>query len=403
MIRYIGFAKPGGIGDLQKTRLEEVKDVTGGSDDENSDLVVSPSKLRRTVSDLLDAVDKGDLTVEFPTQRYIEDNASGVVKIVDDGSKVVKSYGGTRELRGAKPDMTNVLSVILMPAMRNMVADIKRYRDAYANVMAAKETESAGLRATIAQKDGEIRDKVTAMSELEGRKAQSETDLRGQLSNAEAALQAEKKEKETTVAALTAERNDWRKQAEQKGSEVQVLKQKKREVETDTSPDGKVLTADAGQSMVVIDIGKANNNLMAGMNFEVYAVGKGGHEIPKGSIKVTKTDAGTSTAAVTELFDAYNPIAQGDMIRSLIYNPREVTHVAMVGRFLKMGKSDAARRLEALGVVVDDKVGVHTTYLVVGSAESESQPIEESPEYKSATLYGIPMLSEKELSRLTMY
>ena len=91
------------------------------------------------------------------------------------------------------------------------------------------------------------------------------------------------------------------------------------------------------------------------------------------------------------------------MVRSLIYSPKEPTHVALVGRFQKMGKSDAARRLEQLGVIVDDKVTVHTTYLVVGSPESEAQPIEETAEYKTATLYGIPFLSEKELSRLTMY
>ena len=154
---------------------------------------------------------------------------------------------------------------------------------------------------------------------------------------------------------------------------------------------------------MVIDLGKSSNNLMAGTNFDVYAIGKGGMEILKGSVKVTKVDGNSSECRVLDVVDAFNPVSPGDKIRSVFYSPKEITHVVLVGRFSKMGKSDASRRLQSLGVVVDEKVTTGTTYLIVGAPESDALPIEETAEYKSADLYGIPRISEKELSKFTMY
>ena len=399
-IAYITKAK--GIYSQQKARLDEIKEVTGGGDEGNTELVVDPAKLKGTLTRFLETLDKGEFVMEIPVARYVEDPAGGY-KVHEADGKVTVRYPGTSELRGARPDMSNVIEVVCIPAMRRMVADIKRYMNSYGQAQAAAAATDAKYRETLAAKDAEIRQKVDDYAAMEGRKATEINDLRRQKDETEAARAAAEAEKTATVGAVTAERNDWRKKAEQASAEVQVLKQKKRAVEADTSPDGKVLTADASQSLVVIDIGRANNNLMAGLNFEVYAIGKGGREIPKGSVKVTKVDASTASATVLELFDAYNPIAQGDLVRSLIYNPREATHVALVGRFSKMGKSDAARRLESLGVIVDGRVTTQTTYLVVGDPESDAQPIAETPEYKTAEMYGIPLLSEKELSRLTMY
>lgn len=389
-------------GSQLKNRLEEVAAETGGREDENPDMVVSPAKLKATRNRLLDALDKGEFNIEFPVDRFIEAQDGGI-KVQQGEGKITANYGGTKELRGANPDMVAVIDVVVVPAMRRMVADIKRYRDAYAAAVTAKETAEAQYRTSVSEKDKEIRQKMDDLAALESRKAQEITDLRRQLSEAEAARSASEEEKTRAVASLTTERNAARKDAEQKSAEVQVLKQRKRHIELDTSADGRVLTADETQSLVVIDLGKANNNLMAGTNFEVYAIGKGGREIPKGTIKVSKVDGRTSTCRVLELHDAYNPIIQGDQIRSLTYSPKEVIHVALVGRFSKMGKSDAARRLESLGVVVDDRVGLSTHFLVVGMPESDTQPIEESEEYKAAEMYGIPTIGENYLSRFTMY
>lgn len=387
----------------QRQRLEEVVVVTGGAEDEQLELVVSPKKLQATVQKFLDALDRGNFTIEFPVDLYKED-ANGPVKIQEaGGGKCVVSYGGSRELRGAKPDMTNVLEFVVMPAMTKMIYDIKRLRDATGTALTAKAASEAAYKSALTAKDAEIRSAAEALSALEANKNAQIADLRRQVSDSDAAKAAAEAEKATAVTQLTKERDMYRSEAEKNSGTVKVLKDRKRTVEIDTSADGKVLSVGEKQDFLVIDRGRANNNLMAGTNFDVYTVGKGGMEIYKGSVKVTKVDGTTSECRVLDISDAFMPLAPGDLIRSVFYSPKEVTHVVLVGRFSKMGKSDAARRLQSLGVVVDEKVSPDTTYLVVGNPESEAQPIEETVEYKAADLYGIPHISERELSRFTMY
>ena len=396
---YITFAM--GTGAKYSARLDELAPLTGGAEEEDLEMVISPKKLQGTITRVVDGLDKG-LTVEFPLDRFTED-PSGGMKIQEAAGKIVINYGGTRDLKGNRPDMTNILEYLVLPAMHRMVHDIKRFRDSYVAALNAKETAEASYRKDLEGKDGEIRAKVEEFSAMENNKNQQITDLRRQLSDAEAAKAAAEEEKNRTVAAVTAERNAAQSELAKMSGNVQVLKARKREVETDTSPDGTVLSVGEKQDFVVVDLGKASNNLQAGTNFDVYAIGKGGQEIPKGAVKVVKVDGTSSNCRVLDVFDAFNPIAPGDRIRSLFYSPKETIHVALVGRFQKMGKSDAARRLQTLGVVVDDKVTINTTYLVVGAPEAEGQPIEETAEYKTAELYGIPRISERELGKFTMY
>jgi hypothetical protein len=398
IINYITKAR--GEYATQRAIMEEtVAAVGGGSDDPVK--VIDPAKLRATASKFLDACDKGEFVVEFETDRFIE--SAGDIKVQAGAGKIGKQYLGTRELRGGKPDLTNILDHVVVPGMRAMVADIKRYRDAYSAAVAAKETAEAAYRKDLADKDVQIRQKGEEAVALEANKNQQINDLRRQLSDAEAAKAAAEEEKNKVVAALTAERNQLQADLARKSGEVQVLKDRRRLVETDTSPDGSILSVGEKQDFAVIDLGKDTNNLMPGANFDVYAIGKNGMEIAKGVIKVTKLDGDTSSCRVLEVFDPYNPIAPGDRIRSIFFNPKETVRVALIGRFTKMGKSDAARRLQSLGVIVDEKVSVHTTYLVVGAPDGEGQLIEENPEFKTAELYGIPRISERELSKFTMY
>jgi hypothetical protein len=398
--QLIAFAK--GAAREYKQRLEEILVATGGGDTDNLELVVSAKKLQATGQKLLDALDRGAYLIEFPVDRYIDD-PNGGVKIQEAAGKVTTSYVGSKELRGKDPDLTAIIEYVVQPAMNRMVNDIKRYRDAYINAVAAKETSEAGYRKDLAAKDAEIKAQMEAQSALERSKNDSIAELRRQLADAEAAKAASENEKNTAVTAITAERNALKSELEKMTGTVKVLKDKKRAIELDTSPDGSVLSVGDRQDFAVIDLGRATNNLQPGTNFEVYAIGKGGMEIHKGTLKVTKTDANSSECRIIDVLDAFNPVSPGDKIRSVFYSPKETIHVALVGRFTKMGKSDMARRLQTLGVVVDEKVNSGTTYLVVGNPESESQPIEETAEYKTADLYGIPHLSERELSKFTMY
>ncbi|MCK6480432.1 MAG: hypothetical protein HUU06_05520 [Planctomycetaceae bacterium] len=395
----ITFAK--GLGSQQKARLEDIAVEVGARDEGNPDLVVDPAKIKGVRDNFVQALDKGEFVIEFPLERFIE-TPDGGVKVQEAEGKAIVNYA-RRELALARPELVSVIDVIVVPAMRRMVRDIKTYRDAYVAAVAAKETAEAQYRTTVAAKDAEIRAKVEEYNALESRKAQEIADLRRQKDESDARAAAAEEEKNQRVAALTAELAQAKKTVDMATSETKILKQRKRAIEEDVSPDGRILTADETQSIAVVNIGRSNNNLMPGTNFDVYGIAKGGREVPKGVIKISKVDGSTSTAAVVELFDVYNPIVQGDYIRSKTYSPTETIHVALVGRFSRMGKSDAARRLEALGVVVDPVVGVDTHFLVVGAPESETQPIEETPEFKAAQVYNVQLLTEKELGRMTMY
>jgi hypothetical protein len=385
-----------------KGRLDEVLAETGGVDEENPDLVVSPTKLRNTRNKFLEASDKGEFVVKFPTTVYKPNEGGGVIGS-PSGNEVEAKYFLTKDLKGSNPDLTNIIEYIVVPGARRMVSDIKHYRDLYEQAQATKDTSEAAYRADLEKKDAEIRAKVEENAALESRKNQDITDLRKQVQDAEAAKASAEQEKTREVEKLTAERNGYRSELEKASAQVQVLKSRKRAIETDTSPDGSVLSISDAQDFAVIDLGKGNNNLLPGTNFDVYGIGKGGQEIPKGMIKVTKVEDDSSSCAVLDVFDRFNPIAPGDKIRSMTYSPKETVHVALVGRFQRMGKGDMAQRLRSLGVVVDDKVSISTTYLVVGAPENEAAPIEETPEYKAAELYGIQKLTEKELSRFTRY
>jgi hypothetical protein len=394
-----------GVGREQKQRLLEVVEVTGCRDEENPELVVSPAKLRATVQKLLDALDKGNtFAIEFAADRYLEDNANqGGIKVAENAGKVTVRYPGSKELRGASPDMTNVMEYVVLKAMSAMIFDIKRYRDAYDAALSAKEKEAEARKADIAAKDAEIRAKQEELAAQVASAQQALSEAKRQASDAEAAKQSIETESNARVAAITAERDHYRSELEKASGQVQVLKARKRAIETDTSPDGTILSVSERQDFAVIDLGKKDNNLLPGTNFEVYGIGKGGQRIPKGTVKVTKVDATSSNCTVLMVLDRFTPIAPGDKIMSLLYSPKEIIHVALVGRFVRMGKSDAARRLQNIGVVVDEKVGIHTTYIVVGEPEDENQPLQETTEFKTAEIYGIPHITEAELSRFTMY
>lgn len=164
-IHYITKAR--GIYARQKDRLEEIREVTGGGDEADPELVVDPAKLKAVQTRFLEMLDKGEFVQEIPLE----------------GGKFLFRYGGTSELRGARPDLSSIVDVVAIPAMRRMMADIKRYVNLYEQALATQQAADARYRETLAAK-------------------------------------------EAIVVALTAERDDWRKKAEQASAELQILKQR---------------------------------------------------------------------------------------------------------------------------------------------------------------------------------
>ena len=215
---YVKFAR--GDGAKFQGHLEKVGEVVGAKNEADMTLVVDPAKVSTSCSRVLESLDKKDFTVEFPVDRYLDDPQTGGIKVQEQAGKIIVKYGGTQDLRGVRPDMTNILDFVCIPAMNRMVSDIKRYRDAYATAMRDKLAAEDAHRKTLAQKDSEIKAKVEETVAVEARKNQEVVDLRRQLSEAEAAKAAAEEEKNKLHAQLTAELKTAKTEAEKKSGEV---------------------------------------------------------------------------------------------------------------------------------------------------------------------------------------
>jgi hypothetical protein len=158
-IHYITQAR--GVYARQRERLEQILEVTGGADETDPELFVDPVRLKTVQTRFLKAIDSGEFTIEFP---------------MEDGTKFVAQYGLTKDLRGSPPNLSNIVEYVVIPAMRRMFSDIKRYRDLCSTALGEKDAAVTAHR--------------------------------------------------SAVKALTAERDDWRRKAEHASAELEALKQR---------------------------------------------------------------------------------------------------------------------------------------------------------------------------------
>ena len=187
-----------------------------------------------------------------------------------------------------------------------------------------------------------------------------------------------------------------------KTQEVRKLIKRRIDGQKPVGPDGEVLAVTEAGGLVVLSRGKADH-LMPGTTFTVFNYGKGAVKIAKGTVKVLEVKDRTAVARIIEVVSPLDPIVDGDMFESATYNPAEVLHFYLLGQFRKYGRSDAARRLEQIGVKVDTKVSVDTDYLVIGAPVREDENLQDTEAYKLARELGITVITEEQLSRFLLY
>jgi NAD-dependent DNA ligase len=209
-------------------------------------------------------------------------------------------------------------------------------------------------------------------------------------------------EKDKSEKAAMKVESDLKTELSTKDQEVVKLKRRKFEVEYPIGPDGEVLAAASGKGLVVINRGK-KDHMIPGLTFNVYTFGKNARRIDLGVIKVLDVDSHTSTAKVEKLLSPMQPIVQGAKFESITYNPEEVMHFRLIGRFRKYGRSDAEKRLSELGAMVDTAVTIDTDFLVLGAPEQEEENLRDSEDYKLAVELGIKVITEEHLAQFLMY
>ena len=155
-------------------------------------------------------------------------------------------------------------------------------------------------------------------------------------------------------------------------------------------PDGEIFLVDQAAGTVHINLG-SDDRIYQGLTFSVYdrAAGIPRDGKPKAQIEVFAIDRKASTARVLSS-DRKNPIATGDHIANLIWDPTKQNQFVVVGEFDVNGDGkpdyDGQVKVEALiqrwGGVTSKEVTSLTDYVILGV--EPKVPAQPTPEVQTA-------------------
>ena len=155
-------------------------------------------------------------------------------------------------------------------------------------------------------------------------------------------------------------------------------------------PDGSIVLVDDTAGVVHLNLG-SDDRVYQGLTFSVYdrTAGIPRDGKPKAQIEIFSIDPKVSTARVLS-GDRKNPIATGDLIANLIWDPAKQNQFVVTGDFDVTGDGkpdyDGAARIEALirkwGGVTAKEVTSQTDYVILGT--EPKVPAEPTPAVQTA-------------------
>ena len=154
--------------------------------------------------------------------------------------------------------------------------------------------------------------------------------------------------------------------------------------------DGSVFLVDQAAGVVHVNLG-SDDHVYQGLTFSVYdrTAGIPRDGKPKAQVEIFSIDPKVSAARVLS-FDPKNPIATGDLIANLIWDPTRQNQFVVVGDFDVNGDGkadyDGVSRIEALiqkwGAAVAKEVSSGTDYVILGA--EPKVPVEPTLEVQTA-------------------
>ncbi len=143
--------------------------------------------------------------------------------------------------------------------------------------------------------------------------------------------------------------------------------------------DGKIVRLAAGSRIGYINLNR-NDGVFNNLTFSVFdplEISKDNAQ-PKGFIKITNVMEDASEVTITS-FRKNDPIIEGDVLTNVVYDRNRRFHFAVVGRFdlANTGHDDTEavkQMIQRYGGRLDDKITVHTDYLVVGADPLSAAP-----------------------------
>lgn len=159
--------------------------------------------------------------------------------------------------------------------------------------------------------------------------------------------------------------------------------------------DGKVLYTNLNNETAYINLG-TKDGLLAGQEFEVFNIRKGGLKVEKGKIKTEEVyEEFARTVIISHNKPSYNPISQDDLIRSRSFNKNTPKIFVFAGTMQGEYNEDMLTHLiQKRGNKVKNRVTNKTNFLVVGEGYKHD------PTYKKAIELGIKTINQKQLERL---
>ncbi len=156
--------------------------------------------------------------------------------------------------------------------------------------------------------------------------------------------------------------------------------------------DGEIIVSDSQNGYVYINLGR-KDAIFGGMDFNIFAILKGGLRKDKGKIIVSKIHSVYSECSIVPgSTDPLDPIIVGDYANSRIYSRDKAKKFAFVGRPIgRYSLFELNKKIEEFGGQVLDDASADIAYLIAGEGYDKESA------YEKAVYLGIVILREKEL------
>lgn len=262
----------------------------------------------------------------------------------------------------------------------------QRFTDAVTDMNDAKQQSTAKVAAYEGQVSAIKADYVKLSAQLEQTSKEQLGTIRGDLAKA----QTNAKQLNDDLLKTQAELNVAQGRLQGALTQVSEIRPAPDKEAPAFQSDGSVFLVDQVAGVVHVNLG-SDDRVYQGLTFSVYdrTAGIPRDGKPKAQVEVFSIDPKISAARVLS-FDPKNPIATGDLIANLIWDPTGQNQFVVVGDFDVNGDGkadyDGVSRIETLiqkwGAAVAKEVTSGTDYVILG--DEPKVPTEPTPEVQTA-------------------
>ncbi|MCP3919824.1 MAG: hypothetical protein GY711_30175 [bacterium] len=273
----------------------------------------------------------------------------------------------------------------------DLEAEVNTAKAATTDVASTKDVEIEKVQQALADALNTSRDEKAALETTVQERTDSRNQVDGELRTERGVTDTLRRETELAAQASQTRFANLTKQLE-------FMKEREK-------PDGAILSVSKQLGLSWINRG-SGDRITRGMRFLVTS-GNPAAPREKGEIEVVNVKAAMSEVRVTMLRDQFDPIVAGDLISNPLYDPEAKRNAVLVGRFSGIyNEAELKVLLADIGITVQDKVDLDTTYLIVGSelyVDADGEPVEEAIQpsetaaYKDAAQIGANVVSINDI------